>query len=255
MDISALIEQLKDADEEVRADARDELTMQMDDDVAKAFLEIAKSNAPERVRADTIIGLGPVIDETGLYVAEQEEGIPVDDLEPEISRETFDLILRELRAIFEDESQPKIVRRSALEALVRHPQPWQEAAIRKLVDSNDPEWRLTGVFAMGYIPGFEQEIAGVLANAEGSLLYEAVRAAGRAEVAETAPRLRSIASDESADSGLRAAAIDSLPFVDTDCRELLEELADSDDEEVAEAAEAALDEMSMLDHEHDDEDE
>jgi hypothetical protein len=247
MDTKALLEQLRSADENARAEAREELTMHMDEEMARAFLDIAKSDAPERVRADTIIGLGPIIDDAGLYFFDIDEGeTPDPDMEPEISRETFDAILGELRAIYEDESQPKLVRRSAIEALVRHPQPWHLDVVGDLAESNDPDWRITSVFAMGYVPGFDDEIVKVLATADGAMLYEAVRAAGRAEVTESAAKIREIATSEQLDSGLRAAAIEALPYVDDDCDELLEQLADSEDEEIAEAAEAALEEISLF---------
>lgn len=243
-DTRQLLNMLRSADEEARAGAREELTLQMNDEIARAFLDIAKERQDDRVRADTIIGLGPIIEEAGLDYAEEVEG--TGELGPEISRGMFETIQRELRAIFEDETQPTLVRRSALEALVRDPQQWHADAIRKLVATNDPEWRITAVFAMGYVPGFESDILTIIQTSEGALLYEAVRAAGRAELTEAAPKLRAIAVDEGVDSGLRAAAIEALPYIDDEADELLEDLAEHDDEEVASAAEFALEELSIL---------
>lgn len=245
MDTSALLEQLTSGDEEARADAREELSLHMNDEIAAAFLEIAKGNRDDRVRADTIIGLGPIIEEAG-YDYTDTEADDLGEFGPPISRKTFETIQRELRAIFEDESQPKIVRRSALEALVRDPQQWQVDAVRKLVASDDADWRVTSVFAMGYVPGFESDIMRMLETSEGALLYEAVRAAGRGEMSDAAPKLRTIASDERADTDLRAAAIEALPYVDDECDELLEELSNHENEEIAEAAEYALEELSIL---------
>ena len=244
-DTKQLLNMLKSADEEARADAREELTLQMSDEIAHAFLEIAKGSQDDRVRADTIIGLGPVIEEAGLDYADSDSD-DLGDMGPGVARATLETIQRELRAIFEDESQPKLVRRSALEALVRDPQQWHADAIRKLAASDDPEWRITGVFAMGYVPGFESDIMTSMQTSEGALLYEAVRAAGRAEITEAVPHLRTIAVDERADAGLRAAAIEALPYVDDEADELLEQLADHENEEIASAAEFALEELSIM---------
>jgi len=246
MDTSALLEQLKSADEETRADAREELTLQMNDEIAAEFLAIAKSSQDERVRADTIIGLGPILEEAGLDYGDAEGEVDLGEFGPGITRATFDTIQRELRAIFEDESQPKLVRRSALEALVRDPKQWQADAIRTLAASDDAQWRMTAVFAMGYVPGFESDIMRFIETSDGALLYEAVRAAGRAEMSEAAEKLRAIAGDERADADLRAAAIEALPYVDDACDELLETLAEHKNEEIADAAEFALEELSIM---------
>lgn len=244
-DTKQLLNMLKSADEEARADAREELTLQMNDEIAQAFLEIAKQGTDDRVRADTIIGLGPIIEEAGLDYTDTDSD-DLGEMGPGIARRTLETIQRELRTIFEDESQPKLVRRSALEALVRDPQQWHADAIRKLIANNDPEWRITGVFAMGYVPGFESDIMAFIQTSEGALLYEAVRAAGRAELTEAVEKLRAIAVDERADSGLRAAAIEALPYIDDEADELLEDLAEHEDEEIASAAEFALEELSIM---------
>lgn len=227
----------------------------MDDEVARAFLDVASSDAAERVRADTIIGLGPVIDEAGLdFDDEDDEGFVMDpELGPPISREMFETIVREVRGLYEDEAQPKLVRRRALEVLVRDPQPWHMAEIRRHYASDDPEWKVTGIFGMGYVPGFDDEIAAAVQSESGKLLFEAVRAAGSMEVAAAAKRIRELATSRTADRDLRLAAIDALPHVDRDSFDLLQRLAGSDDDEIADAAEAALDELSIAESYDDEE--
>jgi hypothetical protein len=229
----------------------------MDDEVARAFLDVASSDAEERIRADTIIGLGPIIDEAGIdYDDEDDEGFELDpELGPPISREMFETIVREVRGLYEDEAQPKLVRRRAFEVLVRDPQPWLTAEIRKHYASDDPEWKVSGIFGMGYVPGFDKEIAAAVKSESGKLLFEAVRAAGSMEVAGAAPRIRELAASTTGDADLRLIAIDALPQVDRDSFDLLESLSLSDDEEVAAAAEAALDELSIAEsYDHEDED-
>jgi hypothetical protein len=257
VETNRLIAKLTDPDEDVRAEAREELSMRMDDEIARAYLDIAASDAGEEIRGDVIVGLGPIIEEAGMdYAVEEFELVP--EFGPGISRETFESIVNEVRAIYEDEAQPKLVRRRALEVLVRDPQPWQAAEIRRLFASEDEQWKLTAIFAMGHVEGFGSEIAAVVGSEKGLFLYEAVRAAGRMEVEAAAKRIRQIALSESAETELRLVAIEALPGVDRDCEEVLQELLESDDEEIVVAAEDALDELTLalsLDEEDFDDDE
>lgn len=254
MNRNVLLEQLIDPDEEVRAEAREELTLQMDDDLARVFLDLIAGDGNEDVRADTVIGLGPIIEEAGMDFDDEDDFEWGPELGPGISRETFDTILREVQEVYKAESQPKLVRRRAFESLVRHPQPWQKSEIRQHFASGDRDWKLTAVFAMGYVPGFEKEIIELVSSGEGDFLFEAVRAAGNMDVKGAAGRIRAIAQSEDADRDLRCIAIEALQYVDPDCEDLLERLTESRDEEVAEVAAAVLEELSMLEEELDEED-
>ncbi|HEX6100286.1 MAG TPA: hypothetical protein VF432_28490 [Thermoanaerobaculia bacterium] len=254
METTRLLAQITDADEEVRGEAIHELTHLMDDEVARAFLDVASSGADEQVRSDVLIGLGPVIDEAGIdYDDDEEELLLGPELGPPVSREMFETIVREVRALYEDESQPKRVRRSAFEALVRDPQPWVSSEIRRHFASDDPEWKLTAVFAMGYVAGFEKEIAAVVNAEQGQLLIEGVKAAGHMEVTGAAQRIRDLATAKGTERGLRLYAIEALPYVDPDSFDILDRLKQSNDEEVAEAAEAALEELSLAESMDDEE--
>ena len=254
MDNSRLLLQLTDPDEDVRAEAREELTMLMDDDIARAFLDVASSDAGEDIRADAIVGLGPIIEEAGMDFDDEDSGFALDpDLGPGISRETFDSIIREIRALYDDEAQPKLIRRRAFEVLVRDPQPWQSVEIRKHFAGSDPLWKLTAVFGMGYVAGFDKEIAETVESADEQLLYEAIRAASSMEVTEAAGRIQHLATSKGTEHDLRLVSIEALPNVDPGSEELLEALARSRDQEIAETAQAALDEL-MLHQLPDDED-
>jgi hypothetical protein len=218
----------------------------MDDEVARAFLDVVSSGADERVRADVLIGLGPIIDEAGIDYGDDDDELLLDpELGPAVSREMFDTIVREVRGVYEDESQPKLVRRRALEVLVRDPQPWLSSEIRRHFASDDPEWKRTAVFAMGYVTGFEKEIVAVVNAEQGQLLIEGVKAAGHMEVAGAAKRLRDLVNAKGTERDLRLYAIEALPHVDPDSFDILDRLTRSNDEEVAEAAEAALEELSL----------
>lgn len=243
-----LLVDLTNADANVRAKAREELNMMMDDEIARAFLDVIVSDAGEEIVADTIIGLGPIIEEAGLDFDDDTDEDTDDEFDnefgPGISPEMFRTILREIRALYDETSKPKLVRRRAFEVLVRDSEEWQAQEIRKHLASDDRDWTMTAVFAMGHVPGFDREIAGFVESAQGDLLFEAVRAAAHMEVTEVAIRVRELAQ-RAGDRDIRLAAIDALPHVDPKCRELLEKLARSKDGEVAETASAALDELSI----------
>ncbi|HVR38933.1 MAG TPA: hypothetical protein VMU84_07535 [Thermoanaerobaculia bacterium] len=244
METNRLLLDMTSADEETRADARDELGMRIDDAIARAILDIASSDAADEIRADALVTFGPVIEICGIDFDDEEFDFGP-EIEPPVSRETFETIVGELNALYADEAQPKIVRRRAFENLIRDPQPPHIKEVRKHFASSDSDWRKTAVFAMGQIPGFDRELLDTLGNAEGDLLYEAIRAAANMEIRQAAKPIRAIAADDSAAIDLRVAAIFALPNVDRDCFELLDELKDSEDAEIAEAAEESLEELGF----------
>ncbi len=259
MDAQRLLAELSDPDEERRAAILEEIALDMDDETAQALLDIAASDAAEEARVSAIVALGPVIDECGTdYMDEAIDFVP--ELGPPVSRETFASIVARIRGLYSDERQSKLIRRRAFEVLIRDPQPWHREEIQRHVTSADDDWRLTAVFAMGYIAGFEREIAAAVETAEGPLLYEAVQAAGQMEVSAAAPRIRALATSRHADLDLRVVAIHVLPHVDRDSFEVLETLQGSKNRDIAEAAEEAVEELLMFadtgdDDEEDDEEE
>ena len=246
MDRNRLLSDMNSPDAQVRMAAREELIEEMNDEVAAAILDIASGRAGEEVRADALIALGPIIEECSFDYDDLAPDIDLGpEMDPSISRTTFATLLDRIREIYSDEAQPKIVRRRALEVLIRNPAPWLTAEIRRHSISADDEWRRTAVFAMGMITGFEREIAATVATADGELLFEAVRAAGEMEVTSAASRIRELALTEGGDPDTRIAAILALPKVDRHAFELLDELTGSDDDEVSEAAEEAIEELSL----------
>ena len=242
---NSLIDDLKSADAEERASAREELLAEMNDEIAEQFLAIAESNASEDVRADVVIGLGPIMEECGDDYDENGETLFEDEEGPALSFEKFTDAKKRLRALYDDESQPQLVRRRALETLVRDPQAWQRDEISKLAASSDVNWRRTAVFCMGYFAGFEETIMKTLDDPDQDLVFEAVRAAGSQEMSEAAEKIRSFV-ESAEDRDVKLEAILALPYVDRDSIETLEDLAESDDAEIAEAAETALDDLTML---------
>lgn len=237
---------LTDPDSDTRAEAYEDLSLEMNDELAAAILGLAAGDQPDEIRADAIVALGPVIEECGIEYDEGFELEPVPEFGPPVSRETFRAITEELRAMYGDESQPKLIRRRAFEVLVRDAQPWQRDEIRRWLDTSDEDWRLTAVFAMGQMTGLEKELLAVLDTAQGLMLEEAVRAAGRISLTRAARLIRDLAASKTTERDLRFEAILALPHVDPDSFDLLAELSRSRDRELAAVAEAALEEFKAF---------
>ena len=238
-----IIATLTAPDPEVRETAYEDVSMEMDEELARAIVDIAAGNHDDEIRADAIVALGPLIEECADdYIAGFEWG---PELGPPVSRETFHSLVQRLRAMYDDESEPKVVRRRAFEVLVRDPQPWQDDEIRKLFASPDEEWRLTAIFGMGAMTGFEKELLEVVTHGEGVQLAEAVRSAGKIELKKAARTIRNFATSNKTERDLRLEAIRALPNVDADSFGVLEELSQSKDPEIAEAAEDAMEELTL----------
>ena len=75
-----------------------------------------------------------------------------------ISTRVFHRIREVLHASYRDDGVPEDVRRRILEASVRAPERWHRDAIHEAYSSDDRDWRLTAVFCMQYVLGFDDQI-------------------------------------------------------------------------------------------------
>lgn len=207
----------------------------IDDELAEALLAVVQDpKAAEGLRAAAAIGFGPALEN-----AEQEGFEDPDELL--ISEELFWRIQETLQRLFSDESLPKQVRRRILEASVRAPQEWHRHAVSTAYSSADPLWRLTAVFCMSYIDGFEDQIIEALGSADPDIRFEAVRAAGNQAVDDAFPQVSALALSEGADKSLRLAAIEALAGIrPNEALGILDDLTISEDEDVANTAQEAL---------------
>jgi hypothetical protein len=141
-----------------------------------------------------------------------------------------------------DADAPKEVRRRALEASVRGEADWHTAAVRAAYHSGDDEWRLTAVFCMSYVKGFDSEIVEALESGDPELRYEAVHAAGNWAVERAWPHIRALVRvEEDVDKPLLLTAIDAAVCIRPgEVAEVLGDLAESEDEEIAEAVLEAM---------------
>lgn len=229
----------------------------MDDEIARLLLGVL-SNPGEReqVRAKAAISLGPVLEQTD--VDQFDEDLPPEYREePKITPETFDKIKSTLRDLYQDEATPKLVRRRILEASVRAGAGWHADAIRTAYASSDEEWKLTAVFGMSYTPGFEKQILDSLKSKNEDIRREALKAAGERGIPQAWPEIEALLESPRTPKNLLLDAIEASVSVNPDeAGALLVRLADSDDEDIAEAASDAMTEAgasSLFDEDEEDE--
>jgi hypothetical protein len=210
----------------------------INDELAKTLMGILGSaSEPAKLRARAAISLGPALEsaDTGDF------DDPVDSVP--ISEDTFVKIQALLEVLYLEESIPKEVRRSVLEASVRAPEEWHAAAIKKAYASGDRDWMLTAVFGMRHVRGFEKEILEALQSRDAQIHVQAVRAAGSQEVEAAWPHVFALVNKyDTTPKPLLLAAIGAVGSIrqDTETLELLNHLVDSEDEDVSDAADEAL---------------
>lgn len=209
----------------------------LDDALAKALADAVRgANEPDELRQTAAIALGPTLE-----LCDTDGFDPDDDLgEPPISERTFEELQRTLRAVYEDPATPKQVRRRVLEGAVRASADWHAGAIRTAYASDDPDWRLTAVFGMRFVEGFDEQILASLTNPDTEVQAEAVRAAGEWQLAAAAPHVLRLLSTKKIDKDLLLAAITAVAMVSpARALEVLPRFEASDDPDIAEAAEEA----------------
>jgi hypothetical protein len=210
----------------------------MNDDLADALLEIlADPSETPFLRGRAATALGPVREELWMLVGEP---FPDED-DPPVSPEVAARIAERLHETCVDPDAPKEVRRRALEGSIRSPEDWHAAAIREAYTSGDVEWRLTAVFCMRFIDGFDAEILASLADEDPRLELEAVRAAGVHGLPDAWEHVRAIVEGDTTDRMLLLAAIAAVGSIRPDeAEEVLAALDGEDDDEVEAAIHEAL---------------
>lgn len=207
----------------------------INDALVDALLSVLRNgDKPEEVRCKAAIALGPILEQT------DTEGFD-DWSDPSIAEGTFHAIQESLHELYLDADVPTEVRRRILEASVRSPQEWHPDAVRAALSSDDESWRLTAVFCMRSVRGFDEQILQALDNKNPDIRYEAVLAAGNWGVAAAWPYVVDLVTSEETEKPLLLAAIEAVATIRPhEAAEILDDLADSDDEDVIEAVEEAL---------------
>jgi HEAT repeat protein len=212
----------------------------IDDRLANALLHIlVDGNETETLRAQAAISFGPVLELTDDEVEELDEWDK--EMGPDVSPAVVQKIRQTLHQVFLDALAPKLVRRRALEGSIRSPQEWHKGAVRTAYADADADWRLTAVFCMEFIGGFESEILESLDSPDKDVRFHAVVAAGNWQVEEAWEHVARLTSAGTTDKDLLLAAIEAVANIRPHkARAILGPLLESDDEEIYGAVNEAL---------------
>ncbi len=206
----------------------------INDELATVLLTVLRdAGQPEQLRAKAAISFGAALEQADLDEFDDPDSVP-------ISEDMFHNIQKSLHVLYRDETNPKEVRRRVLEASVRAPEKWHPDAIRTAYSSGDKEWVLTAVFSMQWVRGFDDQILEALESTDPLIRLEAVEAAGNWEIGAAWSHIAKLLKDPHTPKDLLIAAINASNIRPREAREILKDLRDSDDEEIAEAAYEAM---------------
>jgi len=173
-----------------------------------------------------------------------------------ITEPSFRNIQDSMKKLYLDNSTPKEVRRRILEASVRAPETWHLDAVKNAYSSGDKEWALTAVFSMRWVRGFDDQILQALKSDDPEIHLEAVHAAGNWELDAAWSHVVELINNTHTPKPLLLAAISAVGSIrPAEAGEILVDLADSDDEEIAEAADEAMAESELDSGEEEDDEE
>lgn len=222
----------------------------IDDKIASALLTIVSDgDASEDLRSTAVIALGPALEQTEMFGFDDPDDLVV-------SEPRFREIQRTLRRLYLDANVPGEVRRRILEASVRAPQDWHRDAVRAAYASTDQSWVMTAVFCMRFLRGFNDQILAALNNNNPDIRYEAVCAAGNWAIESAWEHIAAILFKDAVDKPLLIAAIEAAAAIrPQEALDRLYDLRDSEDDDIAEAAEEALAMAEGLAELEDDDDE
>ena len=221
----------------------------VNDDLADALLSIVcNGDEAEDLRGCAATSLGPALESTDL----EEFEVPDDIV---ITEKMFNRIKKTLHELYIDDNVPKYVRRRILEASVRSPMEWHSEAVREAYSRDDDDWRLTAVFCMGYIRGFDDWIVEALESDNEDIQYEAVCAAGNWGVASAWPHIKELADSAKTDKILLLAVIEAMPAIrPEEAIEILSRFINHDDEDIVDAASEAITMAAGISGQFDDDD-
>jgi hypothetical protein len=211
----------------------------MNDRLAEALLAIVRNDEEsDQLRGRAAISLGPVLEQasTEEFAGEFEDpdAVPV-------SKHMYHEIKESLCQLYTDERTAKEVRRRILEAAVRAPEDWHRSAIKAAYASGDGDWMLTAVFAMRWVPGFDDEILEALNSTDLAIHCEATQAAGQRELDAAWPHVVRLVNDPTTPRPLLLAAIEAVGNIrPREAGAVLIDLADFGDAEIAQAADEAM---------------
>ncbi len=219
----------------------------INDRLAEALMTIIQDGREsEEVRCQAVIALGVGLEGAYLDEVDLEDDflaeINTDEIVESLSSHLLIKIQEKLSRLYRDAEMPERVRRRILEASVRAPWDWHKNAVTAAYYSGDHDWRLTSVFCMGYLPGFNEELIEALRDPDREISLEAVGSALNHGLSEALPTFKDLLLNRpSSDKELLLRAIELVPEVCPEqAGEMLSSLVDDKDREVATAVLDAL---------------
>jgi hypothetical protein len=208
----------------------------INDELAEALMAIVgNANDSDELRTQAVVSFGAVLESA--WTSGYDDP---DDLPP-ITERTYRKIQNLLQKMYLEPGLSKEFRRRILEVSVRAPESWHDDAIREAYASGDNEWMLTAVFSMSYVRGFDEQILEALNNTDPEIQYEALDAAGNWALDAAWPHVVGLIENPNTPKALLLSAIEAAGSIrPAEALGLLEDLAESDDEEIAETAQDAL---------------
>lgn len=205
------------------------------DEMAETLLSILQNDhETESLRGSAAIALGPSLELADMDDFDDPEDVP-------ITEAMFRKIQKTFHRLYRDAGVPREVRRRILEASVRAPEEWHSEAVRAAYRSDAEDWKLTAVFCMQYIAGFDDEILAAMESSNPDIFYEAVCAAGNWEIDAAWPCIEGLIASEETEKELLLAAIEAAAMIRPDeAAEILIPLLDSDDEDIVDAVNESL---------------
>lgn len=213
----------------------------INDDLAGELLAIVyEDKNSDSLRGRAAISLGPALEYAFIDGFEDPDDVP-------ISENRFREIQKSLYKLYFDANTPEAVRRRVLEALVRAPQDWHQSAIQEAYSSVDKSWKLTAVFCMRFVRGFNEQVVVALYSEIPEIQYEAVCAAGNWEVDAAWSHIAALINSKDTEKYLLLAAIEAVASIrPQEAAQILIDLTQSEDEDIAEAASEAIEMTEML---------
>jgi len=213
----------------------------INDDLAGELLAIVyEDKNSDSLRGRAAISLGPALEYAFIDGFEDPDDVPI----PE---NRFREIQESLYKLYFDANTPVEVRRRVLEASVRAPQDWHQSAIQEAYSSVDKSWKLTALFCMRFVRGFNEQVVVALDSKIPEIQYEAVCAAGNWEVDAAWSHIAALINSKDTEKYLLLAAIEAVASIrPQEAAQILIDLTQSEDEDIAEAASEAIEMTEML---------
>lgn len=226
--------QLDESDRLIAAELAGDCVV-VNDELFGVLLRIVGSGEEtEGMRARAAIALGPALEYGDMDGFDNPEDVP-------ITEGVFIETRESLRRLFFDAESPREVRRRILEASVRAPMDWHEDAIRGAFATADDDWKLTAVFCMEYVRGFDKQILEALGSDNDDIHYQAVCAAGAWGLNAAWSQISEIVTSDCEDKALLLAAIEAVSSIrPREAGLVLANLIEDEDEDVVEAAHEAM---------------